>query len=486
MEPVNDDLKTLPDGPRTRIVCTIGPASREEETIGEMVMNGMSVARLNLAHGDFAAHAEVVGRIRSVSKKTGKRVAILADLPGPKMRVGRLETDPLELRCEEDVTIAPEAETGSGRRIPVKVPGLSRAVKPGDVIYLSDGFIQLHVTGVVGDDIHCKVAVGGTLRSHKGINLPGVDLGISPVTDYDRECIRFAAAHHIDAVSVSFVRHGEDLREVRDFASGLGYAPLLIAKIERGKAIENIDGIMANADALMIARGDLGVEIPIEEIAVTQKRLIIMANLLGKPVITATQMLESMLENRRPTRAEVTDVSNAILDGTDCVMLSEETAMGRYPVDAVAMMARIASVTEREHATHPARKSLLSEIASRDETARDVMASAVRLIVESLTPQALVIPTRSGTIARRLARFRLPVPIIAMCTEEDTCQRLQFTYGATGFLVEAFPSDWADFCRAWFRERSVTSGLVVLAQGPSSLRPQIPHRIDVVDLSTTV
>lgn len=480
-------MDAMPLSARTRIACTIGPASAKPEILEEFLRQGMSVARLNLAHGDFASHEDYVRLIRDASCKTGIRVAILADLPGPKYRVGRLLQDPMELRCEDDVVLSIGKEAKATGHIPVDVPGLAKAVRPGDAIFLSDGFLELRVKEVQEEDIICTVVVGGTLRSHKGINIPEIDLGAGAVTSYDHDCIAFAAQAGIDAISVSYVERPDDILEVRRIASSHGgYSPAVIAKIERRKAVQNLDALLEAADGIMVARGDLGVETPIEEIAIVQKRIIHAANRAGKPVITATQMLESMMENRRPTRAEVTDISNAILDGTDCVMLSEETAMGRYPVEAISMMARIATATERDRSERMAKEPFHPLADPKGGVSpKDIMASAVQVVAQRLHPLAIVVPTRSGTIARRLAKFRLPIGILAMCTEEKTCQRLQFTYGVTSQLIETFPPDWADFCRSWFKKRGITDGLVLLAQGPSSLRPQIPHRIDVVDLSVS-
>ena len=285
-------------------------------------------------------------------------MAIMADLPGPKIRIGQLAKEPIHLKAGDTFTLTTEQIAGDGNRVSVAFEPLLKAVKPGDTIFLNDGFLQLEVVKVEGKDVRCRVLVGGELRSRKGLNLPGIDLGISAFTDHDREALRFAAENGVDAVSQSFVQSGADIDAVRKAAEILDYHPLIIAKIERSRALDRIDEILEVTDGIMIARGDLGVEIPIEQIAVVQKRLMRLANMRAKPVITATQMLESMTDNRRPTRAEATDVANAILDGTDCVMLSGESAMGKYPVDAVAMLAKIAEAIEPHRSAHSVREAL--------------------------------------------------------------------------------------------------------------------------------
>ena len=335
---------------KTKIVATIGPASDSPEMLERLIRAGLNVARLNFSHGAFDEHAARIGRIRAAQQAAGRRVAIMADLPGPKMRVGTISPEPVDLRPGEPFTLTALQEPGTPARVSVSFARLPRVVKPGDRLFLNDGLIQLKVDGVEADDVRCHVVVGGELRSRKGLNMPGIDLGISAFTDHDRACMAFALEHGVDAVSQSFVETAADITAVRDAAHALGYRPFIIAKIERSSALDHYDEILAAADGVMVARGDLGVEVPIESIAITQKSLIARANLAGKPVITATQMLESMVASRIPTRAEATDVANAILDGTDAVMLSAESAVGRFPEEAVAMLAKIAAATESKRA----------------------------------------------------------------------------------------------------------------------------------------
>src|SRR5512136_1203361 len=331
---------------KTKIVCTLGPASESREVMEQMIQAGMNIARLNFSHGDFSSHERTIQNLRAASRSTGQRLAIMADLPGPKMRIGQFSKEPIELRIGDPFTLTTDNIVGDASRVSVTFSRLPQAVKPGDRLYLNDGLIQLEVVRVDGAEVRCRVLVGGELRSRKGLNLPGIDLGIRAFTEEDHRWLVFAKEQGLDAVSQSFVEGAADIAAVRKAAADLDFYPFIIAKIERSRALDRIDEILEVTDGIMIARGDLGVEIPIEQIAVVQKRLMRLANMRAKPVITATQMLESMNDNRRPTRAEATDVANAILDGTDCVMLSAESAMGKYPVEAINMLAKIAAATE--------------------------------------------------------------------------------------------------------------------------------------------
>lgn len=331
---------------KTKIVCTIGPASQSRHVMEKLLLAGMNIARLNFSHGDFSGHKKVIEDLRTAAEATGCRLAIMADLPGPKIRIGKFDSEPIDLKQGELFTLTTDDIIGDARRVSVTFDRLPRVVKPGDTLYLNDGLIQVDVERVQDGDVNCRVIVGGELRSRKGLNLPGIDLGIGAFTQHDHECLKFAFENGVDAVSQSFVERSEDIHAVRNAAAALGYHPFIIAKIERSRALNYLDDIVTAADAVMIARGDLGVELAIEQIPVVQKQIIRKANMCFKPVITATQMLESMTTNRRPTRAEATDVANAILDGTDCVMLSGESAMGSYPVDSAAMLAKIAAAIE--------------------------------------------------------------------------------------------------------------------------------------------
>ena len=331
---------------KTKLVCTIGPASASSEIMVQMLRAGMNIARLNFSHGDFSWHKTAIDSLRRAARTAGRPVTIMADLPGPKMRIGQLSEEPVELMRGDAFTLTTLEIIGDRQRAFVNYPRLTMDVKPGDTLFLNDGIIQLEVVTVEGSEVRCRVLVGGELRSHKGLNMPGIELGVSAFTEQDHACLKFALENGVNAVSQSFVETSADIEAVRKAAALLGFHPFIIAKIERAGALDHIDEILKAGDGIMIARGDLGVETPIERIAMVQKQLIVRANLFGKPVITATQMLESMVDHFRPTRAEATDVANAILDGTDCVMLSEESAMGKYPVEAVNMLSKIAVATE--------------------------------------------------------------------------------------------------------------------------------------------
>lgn len=468
---------------KTRIVCTIGPASDKPEIMEAMIRAGMDVARLNFSHGDFAGHRKVIQTIRAASKTICRRVAIMADLPGPKMRIGTFSHEPLELKKGDPFTLTTEEVAGSLSRVSISFDRLPQAVKPGDKLFINDGYIELEVVQVAGTDVNCRVLVGGELRSRKGLNLPGINLGISAFTVQDRKWLDFAMDQGIDAVSQSFVETAKDIEDVRSAAAALGHNPFIIAKIERAGALDHIDGILEAADAVMIARGDLGVEIPIEQIAVVQKDLMQKANLMGKPVITATQMLESMTGNRRPTRAEATDVANAILDGTDCVMLSGESAMGSYPVESVEMLAKIAAAVEPHRSRHHLQETLEKRERDGRMNITDLIAFNIATTVVNTSPAAVIVPTRSGATARRISRFRLPVWITAVSSNEPICQRLQFSYGVNPVHAAEQPDNWKSFARDLLKSYGVEGNLVVLTEGPSSKHPETNNRIELMDLS---
>jgi pyruvate kinase len=471
-----------PSPSKTKLVCTIGPASDSPQVLQRMIQAGLDVARLNFSHGDEAYHRALVRRVRDTAAAAGRRVAILGDLPGPKMRIGGVRDEPYELQQGDPLTLTTAEIVGDHRRVSVSFPALPLAVRTGDTLYLNDGFIQLEVEAVEATEVHCRVRAGGELRSRKGLNLPGIDLGINAFGDDDRRWVAFAAVEGIDALSQSFVAGADDLRALREATAALDYHPFVVAKIERAEALANLDAILEVADGIMVARGDLGVELPIERIAVVQKAIMRKANRLGKPVITATQMLESMVGQRRPTRAEATDVANAILDGTDAVMLSAESAMGRYPVEAVAMLARIARTTE----PHDARRRLDEALTSLEREGEvgtvDLIALSVAHALRRTNPVALLVPTLSGSTARNITRFRLPVWITALSPREPTCQALQFSYGVRSVHVDQDRPDWNAFARRWLAEQGIGEGLAVLTQGPSEQNPCGNHRMEILEL----
>jgi pyruvate kinase len=469
---------------KTKIVATIGPASDSPEVLRALIEAGMNVARLNFSHGDPQYHGALIGRIREAAAAIDRRVAIMGDLPGPKMRIGDLAEEPVDLVRDDILTLTTEETLGSKSRVSISFPDLPAAVRPDDRLFLNDGFILLKVLEVEGSEIRCSVRVGGELRSRKGLNLPGIDLGISAFTDEDHRWLRFAAEHGLDAVSQSFVATADDILAVRQAADAIGYAPFIIAKIERADALDNLEAILRAADGIMVARGDLGVEIPIERIAVVQKQITELANRFGKPVITATQMLESMVTFRRPTRAEATDVANAILGGTDCVMLSAESAMGRYPIESVAMLASIATQVEPERSKQPFVRTMDGFHGSGRMRAVDLIAASVYHTIKDSAPQAVVVPTQSGSTPRNVARFRLPVWIIAFSPNQGTCQALQFSYGIHPIHVEADRPDWSSFVRHWLYERQIREGLVLLTQGPTAENPCGNYRMEILELES--
>jgi pyruvate kinase len=473
--------ETLPDH-KTKIVATIGPASESPEMLERLIRAGLNVARLNFSHGDFSGHAARIARIRAAETATGRRVTIMADLPGPKMRVGTIAPEPVYLVPGDEFTLTSEDITGDAQRVSMSFEPLPRVVKPGDRLFLNDGQLQLIVEGVAGRDVRCKVAVGGELRSKKGLNLPGIDLGISAFTDHDRACLEFALANGVDAVSQSFVERAADIEAVRSAAAALGKRPFIIAKIERSDALNHLDEILQAADGIMVARGDLGVEVPIEQIAVIQKRIIAKANAAGKPVITATQMLESMTASRLPTRAEATDVANAILDGTDCIMLSGESAMGKFPEESVAMLGRIAACAEAHRESVRQRPQAPPHLAT-PETADEAIAGVVQYSIEAAPASAVFVPTHTGATARMISRYKPRIWIVAVSRDESVCKGLAFSCGVSAVLADTEPEDWRDFAGNWLRAHGLPSRLAILLAGPSSQNPDANYRVEFLRLS---
>jgi pyruvate kinase len=407
---------------RTKIVATIGPACRDPETLARMVEAGLDVARLNFSHGSREEHAENVERVHDASNRVGRQVAILQDLPGPKLRIGPVHGDLIDLRPGGRLMlVCGSDEVGDEHRISVGWPGLSHNVEAGDVIYLADGRIRLRVDGVREGEVDTEVEIGGALASRQGLNLPGNTRGLPAVPHEDLELLRFGESIGVDLVALSFVREPQDVTEVRKHTR----TPL-IAKIEKPQAVAAAEEIIRAADCVMVARGDLGIELPIQDVPVVQKQLLRIAGQLARPSITATQMLDSMVTSSRPTRAEVTDVANAILDGTDAVMLSQETAIGAHPVEAVAMLASIAERTERELPY----ERWNDERVSRD--ARDpayTVAHSACEAAQQLNLAALLVPTLSGRSARLISAHRPHVPIYALSPGRETVRRCALMWG---------------------------------------------------------
>jgi len=463
---------------KTKIVATIGPASSSVEVLEQLIRAGMNVARLNFSHGDFPQHAEVITNIRAASVAAERRVAIMADLPGPKMRLGKIPNGPIDLHSGDNFTLTSDDCLGDAHRVSMSFEPLPRVVRPGDRLFLNDGLVQLLVKEVVGNDVECTVVVGGPISSRKGLNLPRIALGIHAFTDRDRECLEFALAHGVDAVSQSFVESAADIEAVRAAAKELGKSPFIIAKIERYEALQRYEEILAASDGIMVARGDLGVEVPIEDMAVIQKELIAKANLAGKPVITATQMLESMTVSRLPTRAEATDVANAILDGTDCVMLSGESAMGAFPIDAVSMLAKIAVSAEnhREHTQPPRiRRSFVPENPGIGKKAL-----LIEHAIELSACDVVVTPTRSGSTARAVARWRTPVWVLALGPIPAAMQGLAFSAGVFPIDLSEDPDDWTPYLKNLVQVLGIPCERILLITGPSVRRPNANQRLELI------
>ncbi|MFO7247264.1 MAG: pyruvate kinase [Bacillota bacterium] len=411
---------------KTKIVCTIGPASEDVATLKRLIQAGMNVARLNFSHGTHEEHARRIANIRRAAAELGATVAILLDTKGPEIRTGMLKDEPVTLREGDIFTLTTEDVPGDATRVSITYDGLPRDVKPGDTILIDDGLIALTVLETTETEIRCRVENGGELKSRKGVNVPGVRVRLPGITEKDAADIRFGIAQGVDFIAASFVRKAADVLEIREILEGHGADIKIIAKIENREGVANVDEILEVADGLMVARGDLGVEIPVEEVPLVQKELIAKCNRAGKVVITATQMLDSMQRNPRPTRAETSDVANAILDGTDAVMLSGETAAGKYPVEAVETMARIALRTEQ---ALPYAEWLAKQKAAQGQTITETIGQAVAGASVALNAAAIIAPTESGYTARVIAKYRPKAPIVAVTPHERVQRQLTLVWG---------------------------------------------------------
>jgi len=416
---------------RTKIVCTLGPASERVEVLARMIRAGMNVARFNFSHGTWAEHGARIEAVKKAAAQVGARVALLLDTKGPEIRLGKVKPG-VVLKDGKEIILTTEDVEGDEERLPVTLPDLPRDVRPGQQILLDDGMIELEVLATDSTEVKCLVKHGGEISSHKGVNIPGVVLNLPALTDKDVADIEFGLKQGIDFIALSFVRTAQDVWEAKRLLKEYKAQVGIIAKIENRIGVENIDEIIEVADGVMVARGDLGVEIPVEEVPLVQKMIIKKCNRAGKPVITATQMLESMVRNPRPTRAEVADVANAILDGTDAIMLSAETAVGRYPVEAVATMARIARRTEESLPY----EEILRREGMGERTATDAISHASCAIALQLGAKAIITPTASGATARRVARYRPPAPILATSANEKVLNQLCLVWGVEPLLVE--------------------------------------------------
>ncbi len=401
-----------------------------------MIRAGMDVARINFSHGNPEEHLKTIKTIRKVSHTLRRPVAILQDLPGPKLRVGKLASEPLHLRRLDNVTLTTKPSKAKGK-IPIAYPDLPKAVKRGDMVYLADGSIRLEILRTTRDEVEGRVLVGGNLVSGKGVNLPRLRTRVPAITREDREHLHFGLENNVDIVAVSFVQRADDIRTARKVAKEKGREMFVVAKIEKREAVENLEEIVKEADGVMVARGDLGVELSLERIPIVQKKIIFEANRLAKPVITATQMLESMISSPTPTRAEVTDIANAIIDGSDALMLSEETAIGNYPVEAVKVLSKVAQETERflpKEITQQRR-------AWHESSQEDAIAFAACETALQVSASAIVTPTRTGKTARRVSKYRPPLPIVAITSHGEVEKQLLLSWGVQTVKSEIDSAD---------------------------------------------
>ncbi|MGG1574958.1 pyruvate kinase [Fictibacillus sp. NRS-1165] len=441
---------------KTKIVCTIGPASESVEKLTQLIETGMNVARLNFSHGDFEEHGARIKNIREAAAKLGKTVAILLDTKGPEIRTQTLEGGVAELQAGEELVISMEEVMGTSKKISVTYPGLVDDVHVGSKILLDDGLIELEVTNIGSKEITTKILNSGTLKNKKGVNVPGVSVKLPGITDKDAKDIEFGIEQGIDFIAASFVRRATDVLEIREILEKHNAQSIqIIPKIENQEGVENIDEILAVSDGLMVARGDLGVEIPAEEVPLVQKMLIKKCNELGKPVITATQMLDSMQRNPRPTRAEASDVANAIFDGTDAIMLSGETAAGTYPVEAVQTMHKIA---ERAESALDYRNILSQRSKESKTTITDAISQSVSFTALNLEADAVITATERGMTARMISKYRPKAPLIAVTSHEDVMRKLSLVWGV--YPVKGKKADTTDEMFQIAIDSSLESNLV--------------------------
>lgn len=412
---------------KTKIVCTIGPSSESLENTKKLIMAGMNVARLNFSHGDFEEHGNRIKTIRQASEELGKSIAILLDTKGPEIRTGKLKEEPIELVQDEFITLTTEEILGDKDRLSITYKDLPGDVEVGSTILIDDGLIGLTVVDIQGTEIKCRIVNGGTIKSKKGVNVPGVAISLPGITEKDANDIKFGIEQGIDFIAASFVRKASDVLEIRELLERNNATHIqIISKIENQQGVDNLDEILEVSDGLMVARGDLGVEIPAEDVPLVQKRMIEKCNRAGKPVITATQMLDSMQRNPRPTRAEASDVANAIFDGTDAIMLSGETAAGKYPVESVLTMSRIA---EKAESALEYREIFLKQSNAQQTTVTEAISQAVANSALELNAKAIITSTETGYTARMVSKYRPKAPIIAVTTEDQTLRRLALNWG---------------------------------------------------------
>ncbi|PID97046.1 MAG: pyruvate kinase [Actinomycetales bacterium] len=413
---------------RAKIVCTLGPATSLPGRMRDIVLAGMDIARLNLSHGDHAEHEKAYRAVRQASDDTGRAVGVLADLQGPKVRTGRFGDGPVTLDAGDRFVITVDDVVGNRERVSTTHSGLTGDVRPGDLVLIDDGRVMLRATEVTETDIVTEVVEGGQVSDHKGINLPGVAVSVPALSDKDKDDLRWALRLRVDLVALSFVRSAADVDDVHEIMDEVGVRLPVIAKIEKPQAVDNLPEILEAFDGLMVARGDLGVEMPLERVPLVQKRAVELARDRAKPVIVATQVLDSMIENPRPTRAEASDAANAVLDGADAVMLSGETSIGAYPVDAVRTMARVIQQTE-EHGL-----DRLPKLQGQRRTIGGAVSKAAYEVGDLINAKYLVTFTATGDSARRLARFRSRIPVLAFTSNPSTRSHLALVWGIETYL----------------------------------------------------
>lgn len=454
-------MKKSLDFGNTKVICTIGPASEQVETLVQMIAAGMDVARLNFSHGSHADHLKVIENVREAGKLVGEHVTLLQDLSGPKIRTGTLEKKTVELKVGATFTFTIDDITGNEERVSTTYKLLPKDVKEGDTILLDDGKMKVRVLSKTERDVKCEVINGGWLSEKKGMNLPGVRTSVASYTDKDIEDLKFGLANGIDYVALSFVRTADDIRQLREVIIRevrKGIKVPIVAKIEKPEAVDDIDSIIQEADVIMVARGDLGVELPPEDVPPVQKMIVRKCNEAGKPVIVATQMLESMIENPRPTRAEANDVANAVLDGADCVMLSGETSVGKYPVDSVHTMDRIIRRAETQSPDRLAITKWADSTAPR--SVLDSVAQAACVLARQVNAKAIVPITHSGGTAIKVSRFRPTARIVAVTGRDRILRRLNLVWGVRGMVVPDIDENTTDVAFKRIKDRLLEEGYV--------------------------
>ncbi len=419
---------------KTKIVCTIGPASETPEMIRQLISAGMNVARLNFSHGNYAEYSRIIKTIRSVSAKMKQTVAIMQDLQGPKIRIGEMPKEGVWIKEGQKLTLTTKEIMGNEKEIPVQYKNLPKDIDTKDRILINDGMIELKVKKVKKEDIECEVTTGGLVKSHKGINVPTASISANPITEKDKQDLIFGIKNDIDYVALSFVKNAKNIRELRELIRLRHGKVKIIAKIERHEAIDNMEEIIHEADGVMVARGDLGVEIPAENVPVIQKNIIRMATIHGKPVITATEMLQSMIENPRATRAEISDVANAVFDHTDAIMLSNETAVGKYPIQAVQTMTKVSLAIEKE--MNRRHLFLQNKLFEKDIPLSFATCTAAADWAKNIGAKLMVASTSSGFTAQQIAKHRIHIPLIVITEDPKVRNQLQMVWGINKVIVK--------------------------------------------------